>query len=196
MEFKEMSFMAMVMQIPTCQGASFTVSSSDNTMAKWGDSAQYMACGFRYAGGYRVSLYTSMQRSEGGVANLLSGKTIGEAVAGAFGISGDPTQFIEKSIDAFEQQLKNANLEYALVEASPASANRTVSEDPLLKAKVQAEQKAADRGKRMAARMDLQKLGIDASDRVRFIKAIQAGDEDLVALFVEAGAVDLTQTDC
>lgn len=193
--FKEMSFMAVVVQIPKCEGASFTVSSSDNSMASWGDSAQYMACGFRYGGGWRVNLYLSTQSSGGGVAGILSGKTFGKVIAGAIGLSADPEKFIESSVDKLEQQLKDQNIQYALVEAAPGNAKRIVAEDPLLKGKVAAEQRAADRGKRMAARTDLQKLGIDASDRSRFIRAIQSGDEDVVTLFIEAAAVDLTQSD-
>ena len=195
MEFKDMSFMAVVVQIPTCAGSSFTVSSNDNSMASWGDSAQYMACGFRYAGGWRVNIYIGVQSTGGGIAGILSGKTLGQAISGAIGLASDPMQFMEASIDKLDSQFKAEGFDYALVEAVPNNAKRVVAADPLMNDKAAAERRAADRGKRMAARADLQKLGIDASDRARLIKAIQAGDEDVVALFVEAGALDMNQAD-
>lgn len=195
MEFQEMSFMAVNVQIPSCKGATFTISSADSSMSSWGDSAQYMACGFRYAGGWRVSMYISMQTSGGGISGILSGKTIGKAITGAFGMTSDPVKFIETSVDKLEQQLKDGGIQYALVESSPVNPSRVAVDDPLMKGKAVAEQRAADRGKRMAARADLQKLGIDAADRGRFIRAIQASDEDVVALFLEAGAIDLGHAD-
>lgn len=194
-QFKELSVMTLVLQVPSCPGASFTVGSSDNSMARWGDSTQYIACGFRYAGGWRVDIYIASQSSGGGIGGLLSGKTIGKAIAGAMGFSSDPRQFIESSVDKLEKQFKDGAIDYALVEAAPGNPNRVVAEDSLLKARKNSERRVADRAKRLAARADLQKLGIDASDEARLIRAIQSGDEDVVSLFVEAGAIDLSQPD-
>jgi len=193
MTFREMSFMATVVQIPACDGASFTVSSSDNSLSAWGDSSQYMACAFRYADGWRVNLYVGMQSKEGGILDL--GPKLARAVARKAGWASDPAAFMETSVDRLEQLFKEAGLQYALVEAVPNRANRTVAEDTLAKTQAAAEKRAADRGKRMAARAELQKLGIDASDRARFIRAVQSGDEDVVALFLEAGAIDPTEVD-
>jgi hypothetical protein len=47
----------------------------------------------------------------------------------------------------------------------------------------------------LAARGELGKLGVDAADLERFMRAVQSGDEDLVALFLEAGAIDPNQPD-
>jgi hypothetical protein len=67
--------------------------------------------------------------------------------------------------------------------------------DPLALQQADASKRTGDRSKRMAARAELNKLGVDASDRARFQRAAQSDDEDIVALFVEAGAVDLKSRD-
>lgn len=180
-------------QIPQCDDAVFMISSNDGSMAKWGDSANYMACGFRYAGGMRVSLFAQSQSTNGGVGGLLSGKTLGKLVTSAIGLNSDPMSFVEASLSKLETQWREEQVDFALVEMAPVLGQRTVVADPLMERRKAAESRASDRAKRLAARAELQKLGVDASDHGRFIRAVQTGDEDLVALFVEAGAVDPKQ---
>jgi hypothetical protein len=195
MAFKEMSIGPLTIQFPRCEGSVFSVSSSDGSMAQWGDSANYMACGFRYDGGYRVSFYAQSQSTSGGAFGLLSGKTIGKALAGAVGLSSDPMKFVDSSLEKLESLMKEAGLSYTLVEMTPILGQRQVAGDPLAKERASSEKRATDRSKRLAARTELTKLGIDASDASRFIRAVQSGDEDVVGLFVEAGAIDFGVAD-
>lgn len=181
-------------QIPQCEDAVFTISSNDGSMAQWGDSANYLACGFRYQGGMRVSLFAQSQSTSGGVGGLLSGKTLGKLITNAIGLNSDPMAFVEASLSKLEAQWRDERIEFALVEMTPVLGQRTVVADPLMERRKVAESRANDRAKRLAARAELQKLGVDASDQNRFLRAVQSGDEDLVALFLEAGAVDPKQT--
>lgn len=181
--------------IPSCDGAVFTVSSSDNSMAQYGDSARYMACGFSYAGGYRVNFYATYSTTSGGVGGILSGKTIGKVFTDAVGLGSNPQKFIESSIAKMEELFNSNGWKFALVEMNPAIPGKVVSADPLVVQQASETKRGADRGKRMAARAELNKLGIDASDRARFQRAVQTDDEDLVAFFVEAGAVDTKSKD-
>lgn len=193
--FKPFNVGPINVQIPVCEDATFTVSSSDGSMAQWGDSANYMACAFRYQGGMRVAFYANSQSTNGGVSGLLSGKTIGKLITSAVGLNSDPMAFVETSLTKMEDLLKEAQVAYSLVEMAPLMGKREVVADPLVEKQRTAEKRSGDRTKRLAARSELMKLGIDASDRERFFRAVQAGDEDLVALFLEAGAVDPQQPD-
>ena len=181
--------------IPSCPGAAFTVSSSDQSLSKWGDSAQYMACGFRYSGGYRVNFYSSYHSSSGGINGLLSGKTLVKLVSDAVGFNGNPQRFIESSISKLEELFTKSGWTYSIVEMSPVLEGRTVVEDPFATRQAVEGKRSGDRTRRLAARAELSKLGVDASDRTRFIRAIETGDEDVMDLFVEAGALDLNSKD-
>lgn len=189
--FKSLNFGPVSVQIPQCEDAIFSVSSNDSSMDKWGDSANYMACGFRYQGGLRVAFYASSTSTSGGVGGLLSGKTLGKVISSAIGLNSDPMAFVEASLTKMEDQFKEAQFSYALIEMAPLMGTREVVADPL----AAQQQRANDRAKRLAARAELSKLGVDASDRGRFLKAVQSGDEDLVELFIEAGAIDITASD-
>ena len=182
-------------QIPVCEGASFTISSSDASMAKYGDSSQYMSCAFRYQGGYRVSFFAHMQSSSGGVGGLLSGKTLGKMLASAVGFNSNPMQFIESSLNKMEENFKTQNWSYAVVEMQPALKDKVVVADPLVQRQQAEQRRGSDKAKRMAARSELRGLGIDATDRLRFVKAIEASDVDVIELFLQAGALDLDETD-
>lgn len=193
--FKNFNAGPVSIQFPQCEDALFSISSSDGSMAKWGDSANYMACGFRYQGGLRVAFYANSQSTSGGVGGLLSGKTLGKLITNAIGLNSDPMAFVETSLSKMEEQFKEAQFGFSLVEMAPVMGQREVVPDPLVAQQRLAEKKAGDRAKRLAARTELNKLGIDASDRERFLKAVQLGDEDMVALFLEAGVVDPTAAD-
>lgn len=181
--------------IPSCAGATFTVSSQDSSLAQYGDSARYMACGFPYVGGYRVNFYASFTTQSGGVTGLFNGKTLGSLVTDAVGMSSNPQKFINSSITKMEELFKSNGWTYNIVEMTPAIEGKTAIADSLANQQVVETKRAANREKRLAARVELNKLAVDASDRSRLIKAVQANDEDLVALFVEAGAVDLQAKD-
>jgi hypothetical protein len=181
--------------IPNCEGSSFTVSSSDNSMARGGETASYMACGFAYQGGFRVNFYSHFNKTSGGAAGLLSGMTIAKVITRAVGLNTDPQDFIEASIKKMEELFEKNGWVYQIVEMQPQLKGKTVSPDPIQVKQASEVKRGSDRGKRMAARAELNKLGMDASDRARFQKAIQQSDEDLVALFAEAGAVDLASKD-
>jgi hypothetical protein len=94
-----------------------------------------------------------------------------------------------------EELLTTSGWAFAIVEMCPAMEGRLLTEDPLSTRQALDGKRSADRTKRLAARSELSKLGIDASDRARLVRAIEAGDEDVVDLFVEAGAIDLASRD-
>lgn len=126
---------------------------------------------------------------------MLSGKTIGKLITSAIGLQSDPMKFVEASLTKMEQLMSEAQINYTLVDMSPLMGQRVVSADPLVEKQRSVEKRAGDRAKRLAARGELGKLGVDAADRERFMRAVQSGDEDLVALFLEAGAIDPNQPD-
>jgi len=194
--------MVVNIRLPECAGATFSVSSLDMSMVSAGDHARYMACGFRYAGGFRVSFYATYTETSGGVFGLLSGATIGKAVVKAAGLKGAPQDFINASIAKMEQKFGEKGWAYTIVEMRPAIEGKVVSADPIQLRRIAkteeakaSEAKSAQRSQRLAARAELRKLGYDATDAGQFRKAIAAGDEDVVALFVEAGAIDPTAAD-
>jgi hypothetical protein len=122
-------------------------------------------------------------------------KALAKAVTGAVGINSDPQAFIETSIAKMEELFNASGYKYQLVEMRPAIPGKNLVEDPILKQQATEAKRGGDRAKRLAARAELAKLSIDASDRARLIKAVQSQDEDIVALFVEAGAMDLNARD-
>jgi len=189
-------------RLPQCEGAAFSVSSSDMSMAATGDTARYMACGFRYTGGYRVNFYAMYTETSGGALGLLSGATIGKAVVKAVGLKSTPQDFINASIGKMEEKFGEKGWVYTIVEMRPAIEGKVVSADPIQQQRMAkldeakaAEAKSVQRGHRLAARAELRKLGYDAADTGQFRKAISSSDEDVVALFVEAGAIDSTSAD-
>lgn len=194
MEFKTLQVLTTSVRYPSCgDKAVFIVASTDDSGSSWGDESSYMACGYRYEGGYRVDLYASFSKKQQGLFSL--GATLAKAAVSAMGMKSEPADFILASLDNFEKQLKDAGQPYSIIEMNPALPNREAVADPLLVKEQAAAKQGADRAKRLAARGELAKLGCDASDRDRFVKAIQGSDEDLVELYVEAGAVDLSAKD-
>jgi len=192
----------MNIRLPECLGAAFSINSSDTSMASSGDAARYMACGFRYAGGFRVSFYATYTETSGGVFGLLSGATIGKAVVKAAGLKGAPQDFINASIAKMEERFSSQGWAYSIVEMRPAIEGKVVSADPIQQRRLakaeetkSSETRSAQRSQRLAARAELRKLGYDAADAGQFRKAISAGDEDVVGLFVEAGVIDPTAAD-
>lgn len=181
--------------IPTCDGATFVISSQDNGSAQYGDSARYMTCAFAYQGGYRINFYASYTSSSGGVAGLFNGKTIGSLITDAVGMDSNPQKFINNSIAKMEELFKSNGWTFNIIEMTPQIAGKAIVDDPLKTRQVAETKRVADREKRMAARLELSKLGIDATDRGRLIKAVQANDEDVISLFLEAGAVDVSTKD-
>ena len=184
-------------RLPQCEGSAFSISSSDMSMAGAGDSARYMACGFRYTGGFRVSFYAAYTETSGGAMGLLTGATIGKAVVKAAGLKSAPQDFINASIAKMEEKFGQNGWAYTIVEMRPAIEGKVVSADPIQQQRVAklnegkaTEAKSAERGQRLTARGELRKLGYDAADASQFRKAITSGDGDVVALFVEAGAID------
>lgn len=194
MEFKTFQFLTQSVRYPWCgEQAVFQVGSSDQSGSKWGDESQYLACGYRYDGGYRVNLYASFSQKQSGLFSL--GATLAKAAVKSMGLKAEPVDYILESIAAFETELTNAKQPFSIIEMTPALEGKEVAPDPLVTKQQNASKQSSDRAKRLSARTELSKLGYDASDRARFIKSIQASDEDIVGLYVEAGAIDLSQVD-
>jgi hypothetical protein len=193
-QFKTVNFGPVSMTMPSCPNAAFLVTSIDDRGSSYGESARYMACAFPYDGGYRVNFYASYVKKSGEGMMGIS-KALAKAVTGAVGINSDPQAFIETSIAKMEELFNSSGYKYQIVEMRPTIAGKSLVEDPILKQQASEAKRGSDRAKRMAARAELAKLSIDASDRMRLIKAIQSQDEDIVALFVEAGAMDWNAQD-
>jgi hypothetical protein len=184
--------------LPSCPEAAFTVSSNDTSLAGMGEDAFYMACGYRYSGGIRVNFYARTTSTSGGVTGLLSGKTIATAVTRAVGLKSAPQDFIHASIAKIEESFSANNWSFAIVEMAPAIEGKVLAEDPLkarFMAKADEEKERAQRSRRIAARTELRNLGYDATSPEQFRKAILAGDEDAVALFLDAGVVNPNDKD-
>jgi len=193
-EFKVINLGIVSLSIPSCPGSGFLVSSSDVSGASYGETAKYIACAFPYSGGYRVNFYASYVNSSGeGIMGI--SKALAKAVTGAVGINSSPQAFIETSIAKMEELFTASGWSYQIIEMRPSIAGKTLVEDPLVKQQAIEAKRGGDRTKRMAARAELSKLSIDANDRARLVKAIQTQDEDIVALFVEANAMDLSARD-
>jgi hypothetical protein len=193
-EFKTMNFGPASINIPSCPGSIFTVSSSDTGGSSYGETARYMACAFPYAGGYRINFYASYVNASGKGLMGIS-KALAKAMTGAVGINADPQTFINTSIAKMEELFTASGYKYQIVEMRPVVPGKNLVDDPILKLQAIEAKRGDDRSKRMAARAELAKLTIDASDRGRLIKAIQSQDEDVISLFVEAGAIDFSARD-
>jgi hypothetical protein len=153
-----------------------------------------MTCAFPYAGGFRINFYASYVNQSGSGLMGMS-KSLAKAITSAVGINSDPQAFIETSIAKMEELFTASGYKFQIVEMRPTLAGKAVVEDPLVRQQTLEAKRGGDRAKRMGARSELGKLSIDASDRGRLIKAIQAQDEDIVSLFLESGAVDLSARD-
>ena len=193
-EFKTMNLGPVSMTIPSCPGSAFSISSNDASGASYGETSKYMACAFPYAGGYRVNFYASYVNQSGdGVMGI--SKAIAKSIVSAAGLNTSPQAFIETSIAKMEELFNASGYKFQIVEMRPTIPGKNLVADPILKKQASETKRTGDRAKRMAARAELAKLSIDASDRARLIKAIQSQDEDIVALFVEAGAMDFSAKD-
>ena len=115
--------------VPDCPGASAVITSSDRTMAKYGEASILQGCVFPYRDGYRVNVYALfVQRSGGADINVL-GAMLGRVVTNAIGI-GDSSKFIGETIDDIETRLRAITPQVALVELQPARTDKALAADP------------------------------------------------------------------
>lgn len=105
--------------VPDCPDASAVITSSDKSLAKYGETSVLQACVFPYRDGYRVNVYALFVQKTGGAdIGALSGM-LGRAVTNWMGI-GDSSRFIGETVDEVETRLKGVAGDVALVELQPA----------------------------------------------------------------------------
>ncbi len=106
--------------MPECAGEIFSIDGFDTSMAKYGESTYHRACLFPYQGGYRVNYFAifGMQSGAGNRNPNVLAAMLGRAMAGAVGM-GNSSNFINKTLDRMESNLKDQGVEARLVQLHP-----------------------------------------------------------------------------
>lgn len=106
--------------MPECAGELFSIDGFDTSMAKYGESTYHRACLFPYQGGYRVNYFAifGMQSGAGNKNPNVLAAMLGRAMAGAVGL-GNSSNFINKTLERMENNLKAQGMEARLVQLHP-----------------------------------------------------------------------------
>jgi len=106
--------------MPECVGELFSIDGFDTSMAKYGESTYHRACLFPYQGGYRVNYFAifGMQSGAGNRNPNVLAAMLGRAMAGAVGL-GNSSNFINKTLERMESNLKEQGMEARLVQLHP-----------------------------------------------------------------------------
>ena len=106
--------------MPECAGELFSIDGFDTSMAKYGESTYHRACLFPYQGGYRVNYFAifGMQSGAGNRNPNVLAAMLGRAMAGAVGL-GNSSNFINKTLERMEGNLKEQGVEARLVQLHP-----------------------------------------------------------------------------
>lgn len=106
--------------MPECAGELFSIDGFDTSMAKYGESTYHRACLFPYQGGYRVNYFAifGMQSGAGNKNPNVLAAMLGRAMAGAVGL-GNSSNFINKTLERMENNLKEQGMEARLVQLHP-----------------------------------------------------------------------------
>lgn len=115
--------------VPDCPGAGAVITSSDHTMAKYGEISVLQGCIFPYRDGYRVNVYALFVQKSGGTDTNVLGAMLGRVVTKAVGL-GDSGKFIGETIDDIEARLKAIAPQVALVELQPSRSDKALAADP------------------------------------------------------------------
>ena len=129
MTFQQVGSAAGAISVPDCPGASAVISSSDRSMAKYGEVSVLQGCVFAYRDGYRVNVYALFVQKSGGTDTNVLGAMLGRVVTNAMGI-GDSGKFIGDTIDDIEARLVAIAPQVTLVESQPVRAGKTIGADP------------------------------------------------------------------
>jgi hypothetical protein len=129
MTFQQVGSAAGAISVPDCPGASAVISSSDRSMAKYGEVSVLQGCVFAYRDGYRVNVYALFVQKSGGTDTNVLGAMLGRVVTNAMGI-GDSGKFIGETIDDIEARLAAIAPQVTLVESQPVRAGKTIGADP------------------------------------------------------------------
>ncbi|WP_296947716.1 hypothetical protein [uncultured Massilia sp.] len=128
MGFHQESLRGSIVSAPDCPQAAAIVTSSDGTLARYGEASVLQGCVFPYRDGYRVNVYALFVQKSGGADVNVLGAMFGRAITNAVGI-GDSSRFIGETVDDVETRLKALAPDVALVELQPARAGRTLAAD-------------------------------------------------------------------
>jgi len=223
MSFHQAGSAVGTISVPDCPGASAVITSSDHSLAKYGEISVLQGCVFPYRDGYRVNVYALFVQKSGGADINVLGAMLGRVVTNAIGI-GDSSKFIGETIDDIEARLKAVTPQVALVEMQPARADKTVAQDPApaaqpgeLAASVPADaapgvppelaaarariaavlrqQQAGSANPALQARKDLSAMGLSYYSQEQFVEAVRRGDKMACELFLSAGSVKANMPD-
>lgn len=129
MSFRQSGSAVGTISVPECTGASSVITSSDHSLAKYGEVSVLQGCIFPYRDGYRVNVYALFVQKSGGADVNVLGAMLGRVVTNAIGI-GDSGKFIGETVDDIEARLQAIAPQVALVELQPARAGKTLAADP------------------------------------------------------------------
>jgi hypothetical protein len=129
MTFQQVGSAAGPISVPDCPGASAVITSSDRSMAKYGEVSVLQGCVFAYRDGYRVNVYALFVQKSGGTDTNVLGAMLGRVVTNAMGI-GDSGKFIGETIDDIEARLVAIAPQVTLVESQPVRAGKAIGADP------------------------------------------------------------------
>ncbi|WP_297463239.1 hypothetical protein [Ferrovum sp.] len=192
--FNNMQIMTLTISVPVCTGAVSVIGSKDTSMARFGESIVSMACIFAYNDGYRVDYYAKYSDNNNTSTAAGLGSLLGKSIARSIGL-GDSSKFIYKTIDTMEQKFSASGIQYKLVDADPAIANKTVQPDEIVTRNEAQKNADAIKNQELSARKELTSIGLNASSQKQLFEAIQHGDKLAVQLFIQADSLDLTMPD-
>ncbi|MDB5962744.1 MAG: hypothetical protein JWP59_4038 [Massilia sp.] len=129
MTFQQVGSAVGPISVPDCPGASAVITSSDRTMAKYGEVSVLQGCVFAYRDGYRVNVYALFVQKSGGTDTNVLGAMLGRVVTNAIGI-GDSGKFIGETIDDIEARLVAIAPQVTLVELQPMRNGKSIAADP------------------------------------------------------------------
>ena len=107
-------------QVGRCPGELFSVFAQNRSMMKYGELSATQTCVFPYSGGYRL-YYLANYAKRSGIGG--GAAVLGAMFANAIG-AGDSSQFIFKTLDRLEANIKEIGGEIILVDAAPPIAGK------------------------------------------------------------------------
>lgn len=106
----------MANNLPTqfsCTGSILNIDAANTGMASYGEKTQFNACLMPYQGGYQLDIYVTFASKDGAFSAKALGATLAKSIV------GDSSQFIPRTINAVETNLKNAGLTVTKTESYP-----------------------------------------------------------------------------
>ena len=102
------------MQIPVCDGAIMTARAGNLSYASYGEATSFFACLMPYQGGWSLNIYTTFKKASGAFSTQTLAATLVRP------LTGDSSQFIQRTIRDVVESVKATGATVTLVESYPS----------------------------------------------------------------------------